>query len=111
LTLSRSVPGPDSKFSLEPCEFRLMVDAIRTAEQAVGSVHYGVSEQESKSRFFRRSLYVVKSIKAGERLTQENIRSIRPGDGLAPKHLNTVLGRAAACDIAGGTPLSWSQIL
>jgi pseudaminic acid synthase len=110
-TLSRSIPGPDSVFSLEPQEFKAMVDAIRTAEKALGEVHYGASEQEAKSRIFRRSLFVVKDIRAGEVFTEESIRSIRPGHGLPPKHLTDVLGRRAAKDIVSGTPLSWSLVI
>jgi pseudaminic acid synthase len=106
-TLSRSTPGPDTAFSLEPGEFKTMVEAVRTAEKAIGNIHYGVSEHESKSRVFRRSLFVVTDMKAGENFTKENIRSIRPANGLPPKYLNEVLGRPAACDILGGTPLDW----
>jgi pseudaminic acid synthase len=109
-TLSRSGPGPDSTFSLEPDEFKAMVEAVRTAEKAIGNVHYGVSEQESKSRVFRRSLFIVRDMKAGEKFTRENIRSIRPANGLPPKYLDEVLGRAAACDIASGTPLDWHLV-
>lgn len=109
-TLSRSVPSPDSAFSLEPQEFKVMVEAIRTAEEAMGEVRYEVSEQEAKSRVFRRSLFVVKDVKEGQVFTEENVRSIRPGYGLAPKHLKEVLGRRAAQDIQRGTPLSWELI-
>jgi N-acetylneuraminate synthase len=109
-TLSRDIPGPDSAFSVEPHEFKAMVEAIRTAEKALGKVHYGVSDQEAKSRVFRRSLFVVKDIKAGEIFTEENVRSIRPGYGLPPKFLKAVLGRRAACDIQRGTPVDWSLI-
>jgi N-acetylneuraminate synthase len=109
-TLSRDIAGPDSAFSLEPDEFKAMVDAIRTAEKALGKIHYGVSEHEAKSRVFRRSLFVVKDIVAGEVFTQENVRSIRPGHGLSPKYLEDVLGRRAAKDIARGTPLAWGLI-
>lgn len=109
-TLSRSVPGPDSAFSLEPHEFKAMVEAIRTAEKALGQVHYGVSQQEAKSRVFRRSLFVVKDVKAGEIFSKQNVRSIRPGHGLPPKHLQDVLGRRAATDIPRGTPIQWSSV-
>ena len=109
-TLSRDIPGPDSAFSLEPDEFKAMVDAIRTAEKALGKIHYGVSEHEAKSRVFRRSLFVVKDIRAREVFTQENVRSIRPGYGLSPKHVEDVLGRRAAKNIARGTPLAWELI-
>lgn len=109
-TLSRDIPGPDSAFSLEPHEFKAMVDAIRMAEKALGKVHYGVSEREAKSRVFRRSLFVVKDMKAGERFTEENVRSIRPGHGLPPRHLPEVLQHHAARDVVRGMPLSWDLI-
>jgi pseudaminic acid synthase len=109
-TLSRSMPGPDSAFSLEPHEFKEMVDAIRTAEKALGQVHYGISAEEAKSRVFRRSLFVVEDMKAGEIFSEENVRSIRPGHGLSPKYLKHVLGRQAALDINRGTPLDWNLI-
>ncbi len=110
LTLSRQDPGPDSTFSLEPEEFRQMVDAVRTAERALGRAAFGVGERESSSRAFRRSLFVVQDMAVGEAFTQENVRSIRPADGLPPKHLSTVLGRRAARRISCGTPLSWDLI-
>ncbi len=109
-TLSRSVAGPDSAFSLEPEEFREMVAAIRTAEAALGAVHYGVTDREEASRVFRRSLFVVEDVKAGEPFTERNVRSIRPGYGLHTRHLGAVLGRCAADDIARGTPLSFEMI-
>ncbi len=108
-TISRSVPGPDSAFSLEPAEFKAMVDAIRTVEKALGEVRYG-GQLESKSKAFRRSLFVVKDVKAGEAFTAENVRSIRPGQGLPPKHLKDILGRKARRDLDRGTPLDWSAI-
>jgi pseudaminic acid synthase len=109
-TLSRELPGPDSAFSLEPDEFRAMVDAVRVTEQALGSVHYGVSEREAKNRVFRRSLFVVQDVRAGEEFTLGNVRSIRPAHGLHTRHLDEVLGRRANRDIPRGTPLSWSHI-
>jgi N-acetylneuraminate synthase len=109
-TLSRSQPGPDSAFSLEPREFREMVQAIRTAEQALGEIHYGVSEQEARSRVFRRSLFVVREVQAGERFTPENVRCIRPGHGLSPRYLEKILGQRAAAALAPGTPLSWDLV-
>lgn len=109
-TLSRDLGGPDSAFSLEPQEFRATVDAVRVAEQALGSVHYGVSEREAKNRIFRRSLFVVQDVKAGEPFTPQNVRSIRPGYGLPPKFLDEILGRRASVDIPRGTPLSWSHV-
>ena len=110
LCLSRSIPGPDSDFSLEPDEFKTMVEAVRTAENALGVAHYGVSEREAKSRIFRRSLFVVRDMNAGEMLTAENVRSIRPGYGLHTRCLDEVIGRHASQEIKRGTPLSWDLI-
>ena len=109
-TLSREIKGPDSAFSLEPHEFKAMVDAVRIAEQSIGEIHYGPSEAEEKSKVFRRSLFVIKGMLAGEVFTKENIRSIRPGYGLAPKHLPDVLGKKAVTDIRRGTPLAWELV-
>lgn len=110
-TLSRSIPGPDSAFSLEPHEFRAMVDAIRTAEEATGEISYNISEQETTSRVFRRSLFVVKEVKKDEVFTEENIRSIRPGYGLHPRHIKEVIGRRASHVIRRGTPLTWDHMI
>jgi pseudaminic acid synthase len=109
-TLSRTTPGPDSAFSLEPAEFAEMVRAIRVAEAALGSVHYGLSPAEAKSRVFRRSLFAVVDIAAGEPFTEQNVRSIRPGHGLPPKELPKVLGKRAARAIVRGEPLSWDCV-
>ena len=110
LTISRSVPGPDSAFSLEPQEFKEMVDAVRTAERALGRVAYAVSEREAVSRVFRRSLFVVEDIGEGEFFTTANIRSIRPSNGLHPRHFPEVLGRRALRFLPRGTPLTWDDI-
>ena len=110
LTLSRSIAGPDSAFSLEPHEFEAMVEAVRTTEKALGRVCYGASENEMKSRIFRRSLFVVQDMKAGEMFTAQNVRSIRPGHGLHTRYLDVVLGKKARIDIDRGTPLSWDTI-
>jgi pseudaminic acid synthase len=109
-TLSRSLPGPDSAFSLEPHEFKAMVDSIRETEKALGTVHYALTPQEAASRVYRRSLFVVEDLKAGEVYTPENVRSIRPGHGLAPKFLPEVIGRRARHDVTKGTPLSWELV-
>lgn len=109
-TLSRSIHSPDNAFSLEPQEFKDMVDAIHTVEKATGHVYYGVNEQERNSRVFRRSLFVIADVKKGETLTEENVRSIRPGHGLHSRHLKDVLGRRAVRDIKQGTPLSLELI-
>lgn len=110
LTLSRRNPGPDSAFSLEPYEFKAMVDAIRTIEKALGKINYEVTEKEASSRIFRRSLFVVKDIKAGETFTTEKVSSIRPGYGLHPRYLNKILGKRAVGDIKKGTPLKFSSV-
>jgi N-acetylneuraminate synthase len=110
LTLSRSEPGPDSAFSLEPQEFKAMVDAVRVAEKALGRVQFGCSPKEASSKAFRRSLFVVQDVKRGEAFTAENVRSIRPGNGLHTRHLAEVLGKTATQDIERGTPLSWDLV-
>ena len=109
-TASRSVPGPDSAFSLEPDEFRAMVAAVRVAERAAGTPSGGRAEHESRSLAFRRSLFVVRDVRAGESFTRENVRSIRPADGLEPRCLPAVLEGTATRDIPRGTPLSWELI-
>lgn len=106
-TLSRDASGPDSTFSLEPYEFKAMVEAIRETEKALGEVNYSISEHEMASRVFRRSLFIVKDIKKGEAFSEENVRSIRPGYGLAPKYLHNILGKKARQDIKKGTPMKW----
>jgi N-acetylneuraminate synthase len=110
LTLSRNDPGPDSSFSLEPAEFKDMVEAIRTTEKALGMVRYGPREGELPSQVFRRSLFVVADIKRGEPFTLENVRSIRPGHGLPPALFDQVIGKPAARDLARGTPLRQEDI-
>jgi pseudaminic acid synthase len=107
LTLSRAAGGPDGAFSLEPQEFKMMVDAVRTAEKSLGRVQYGPTPNEQRTRPFRRSLFVVSDIKKGERFTPHNVRSIRPANGLHPRHLPEVLGRHAVRDIDRGTPVAW----
>jgi pseudaminic acid synthase len=110
LTLSRAVPGPDAAFSLEPPEFKIMTDSVRAVEKALGKVNYHAEERESQSMLFRRSLFVVKDVKAGERFTKENVRSIRPGMGLHPRYLEEVIGHHAACNLERGTPLSLAHV-
>ncbi len=110
LTLSRACAGPDSAFSLEPREFKAMVEGVRTTERTLGKVFYGMNPAEAKSRVFRRSLFVVKDVRAGELFTQQNVRSIRPGYGLHTRYLEEILGRAATQDIQRGTPLAWEMV-
>lgn len=103
--LSREIENPDSSFSMTPEEFKQMVEAVRTVEKAKGIVDYGVEEQERTNIKFRRSLFVVEDIKAGEIFTGKNVRSIRPGYGMKPKFLTDVLGKTALVDIKRGEPL------
>jgi len=111
LVLSEDFETPDSDFSLTPDEFREMVESVRTIEKSLGRVEYGPSSRESKSIRHRRSLFAVEDIKYNERFTRENVRSIRPADGLHPRYLDNVLGRHAQRDISKGTPLSWDLIV
>ena len=110
LTLSRELAGPDSAFSVEPHEFAEMVESVRTAERALGKIQFGPARSEETSRAFRRSLFVVRDINAGERFTPDNVKSIRPASGLHTRYLSHVLGQRASQDIRRGTPLSWSLI-
>jgi N-acetylneuraminate synthase len=109
-TLARSDGGPDAAFSMEPGELQALVADCRNAWRALGTVSYDLAASERGSMVFRRSLYVVADIAAGEELTRSNIRSIRPGHGMAPKHLSEVLGRRAARSIKRGEPLSWNDV-
>jgi pseudaminic acid synthase len=110
LTLARSVEGPDSTFSLEPHEFAAMAASVRTAESALGKIAYGPTPEEALCRQARRSLFVIRDVKANAVLTSDDVRSLRPANGLHPRHLSEVLGRAAARDIPRGTPLSWEMV-
>jgi RimJ/RimL family protein N-acetyltransferase len=108
--LDRTLGGPDAFFSLDPGEFRAMVDAVRSAEQALGSPHFGPSPGEQANTAFRRSLFVTAAVKQGEVLTVDNVRSVRPAHGLHPRYLPDVLGRVAARDLAAATPLAWDMV-
>jgi len=108
--LSKDIETPDKEFSLTPDEFKEMVKAIRDVEKALGKVSYELTEKIKKSREFSRSLFVVKDVRKGELLTEENVKSIRPGYGLPPKFLKEVLGKRARKDIKKGTPLQWDLI-
>jgi N-acetylneuraminate synthase len=109
-TLRRSDGGPDSAFSLEPDEFKTLVEDCKRAWRALGKPTYDLQGCERGSLVFRRSIYVVRDIAAGEELTNANVRSIRPGRGLAPKYLPDVLGRRAARDLKRGDPLDWPSV-
>lgn len=108
--LDREIENPDSSFSMTPDEFARMVQDVRQAEKAIGSVRYGATKQEQENLAFRKSIFVTKNIKSGERLTEKNIRVIRPGYGMAPKYYETMLGKKASRDIDRGTPLTLDLI-
>lgn len=110
VTLRRADGGPDADFSLEPDELQALVDNCRIAWQALGRVDYGRKESERGNVVFRRSLYVVRDIAEGEAYTEENVRSIRPGYGLPPQFISTVLGRRARRTVTRGTPMSWDLL-
>jgi len=110
LTLRRADGGADSKFSMEPEEFKLMVDSIRSIEKALGEVTYDLTEKQRNSREHSRSLFVVEDIKRGEVFTEKNIKSIRPGFGLESKYINDIIDRKASKDIRKGTPMSFDLI-
>lgn len=103
--ISREIQNPDSSFSMEPDEFKKMVDEIRTVEEAMGTVNYGATDEEKENIVFRRSIFAVKDIKAGEIFTEDNIRIIRPGYGLKPKYYYNVVGKRAMYNIERGTPI------
>lgn len=107
--LDKSVGGPDASFSLDFEEFKEMVKSIRDAEASIGSISYDLTEKTKLTREHSRSLFIVEDVKCGELLTEKNVRSIRPGYGLAPKHIHHVLGKVAKLDLEKGTPLKWSH--
>lgn len=108
--LDKSIGGPDAAFSLDPLEFAEMVKSVREAEQAIGKVDYTMTEKKKQNRKFARSLFVVKDIKKGEKFTSENIRSIRPSDGMKPKYMKDILGKQATSNLSVGTPLTWDKV-
>ncbi len=108
-TLSRDGGGPDDAFSVEPAAFAQMVRDIRIVEKSLGCVSYALTEKETQSRIFRRSLFVVKNMKKGEAFTTDTVRSIRPGYGLHPHHLDNILGKKTLRDIPAGHPLEWDM--
>lgn len=108
--LDRKMGGPDAPFSLEPEEFKSMVESVHNARKALGTVNYELTEKAKKGREFSRSLYVVKDMKAGEEFTEENVKSIRPGFGMHPENLDKILGKKASCDIEKGERMSWDFV-
>jgi N-acetylneuraminate synthase len=110
LTLSRADGGVDSAFSLEPAEFATLIEETRRAWQALGQIKYGPTEAEEKARLRRRSLYIGEDMKAGDTLTPQNLRRIRPGLGLPPKYYDLLLGRKVNREVKKGTPISWDLV-
>lgn len=110
-TLRRADGGVDSAFSMEPAEFRMMREEADRAWQSIGKVTYGGTPAEDKSREYRRSLYIAEDIEAGELLTPSNLRAVRPGHGLPPRFLSTLLGKRVARNVPAGTPVDWSIFL
>lgn len=108
--LNRSIGGPDAHFSLDEQEFKQMVDAVRIAEKMLGKVDYELTEKKLKSREFSRSLYVAEDIKAGELITEQNVRSVRPGFGMHTKHLKDILGKTVTENLQKGTPLKMNML-
>lgn len=108
--VDRNIGGPDSSFSMTPDEFKEMVENIRNIEKMIGNVSYEITEKKKKSFKFKRSLFISKDIKKGEILTEENIRSVRPSDGISPKYYHEVLGKKASRDLKFGEPLKFEDI-
>jgi pseudaminic acid synthase len=107
---SRSEPGPDSAFSLEPEEFRQMADAVRIAEKAVGRVTYERTPKECSGLSFRRSIFLTRDLPAGHRLSADDLQVVRPGDGLAPRHWDQLVGRRLSRAVTRGTPMAWELL-
>jgi pseudaminic acid synthase len=108
--MDRSIGGPDSAFSMEPSEFEQMIRNVREVEKAMGIATLELSVKSAKNRDFARSLYIVSDMSKGETFSKENIRSIRPGFGLSPKHLKDIIGKKAIKSLEKGTPASWDII-
>lgn len=108
--LDRKIGGPDATFSMEPSDFKEMVEAVRAAEASLGKVDYSLTEKKKKSRKFARSLFAVKDIAEGELFTEENIKSIRPGNGLAPKYYKNIVGTQSRRDIKRGQPIAFIDL-
>ncbi|WP_456383564.1 pseudaminic acid synthase [Hydrogenimonas sp.] len=108
--LDRSVGGPDAGFSLDKVEFAAMVEAVRETEKLLGRIDYTMTERKKRSRQFARSLYVAEDVEAGERITEKNVRSVRPGYGMHPRHLPEILGKRFRKDVKKGIPMGWDLI-
>lgn len=109
--LDRALGGPDSSFSMEPSEFKKMADSIREVEKALGKVSYELTAKASKSKIFARSLFVVEDVKAGDVITEKNVRAIRPGHGMHPKYYRQIIGKRFYKDAKRGTPLEWDMVI
>lgn len=109
--LDRRLGGPDAGFSMEPEEFKELVDRIRDTEKCLGRVRYELSEKGKQNKVFSRSLFFIKDLKAGEVITSENMKSIRPGNGLHTKYEKEILGKKVSCDVKRGTPVEWRHIV
>lgn len=109
-TLNREDGGTDAAFSIEPVELKALVEESERSFQALGHVQFGIQKDEEKSLRYKRSIYVVKDVKKGNAFTKDNIRIIRPGDGLQPKYFENVIGKIAKKDLKKGTPLQWDMI-
>lgn len=110
ITLSRADGGPDAEFSLEPEEFKELVKSIRNTEKIIGKPFYGRGNRESENVIFRKSLFVTENVNKGDKFTDKNIRSVRPGHGLKPKYFEKIIGQRANKKIEKGTPLNWGLI-
>lgn len=108
--LDKSIGGPDASFSLDEQEFKDMVQAVRDAEKSLGIIDYSLTEKKKKSREFSRSLYIAQDMKKGEEITYENVRSVRPGFGLHPKHLKELIGQKINQDVVKGTRMSFDLV-
>jgi len=109
--LSRVAGGVDSAFSMEPHEMKMLVEEVNRAYLALGKISYGVLEAEKHSRIFKRSIYASKDIKAGETFTKDNIKVIRPGDGLHPREFESMIEKKTLFDISKGSPIQFSQMI
>lgn len=110
VTIDRSAGGPDAEFSLEPKELKKLVHDVQTAWRAIGQTDEKVRSSEATQRPLRRSLYVVENLKAGDRFTEKNLRSVRPGYGISPRYFEYVIGRRVVCDVPRATALKWEHI-
>ena len=110
-TLKRADGGVDSAFSIEPQEMEALVNESKRAFLSLGKIQYGIQSAEQKNVRFKRSIYVIKDISAGDTFTTDNIRIIRPGDGLPPKYLDVILGKKSSKNILRGTPVTWDNLI